>query len=157
MPDEPAPQNTAPRRLGKGEREEFLAEPHIGVLSVVSEDERPPSTLPTWYAYEPGRSILVIARQGKRKSRLIRRAGKVSFSVQRPQIPDKYVTVEGTVTRQDVATRDDLLSIGRRYLPADSVDSWADWELRGGNGSGDPECIEIRADRWLTSDFGGPP
>jgi hypothetical protein len=157
MPDEPASQNTAPRRLGKDEREQFLAEPHIGILSVVSEDERPPSTLPTWYAYQPGRSILFIARQGKRKSRLIRKAGKVSFSVQRAEIPYRYVTVEGTVARQNAASRDDLLSIGRRYLPADSVDSWADWELSVENGSGDPECIEIRPDRWLTSDFGGPP
>lgn len=142
-----------PGRLTREEREEFLARPHIGVLSVVSEDERPPSTLPTWYAYEPGGNLAVITRKDRRKSRLIRRAGKLSFSVQRPEAPYRYVTVEGTVMRQERPTREELASIGRRYLPAESVESWAEWELSGGNGNGEPEYVEIRPDRWLTADF----
>lgn len=141
------------RKLTRPEREEFLAQPHIGVLSVASDDSRPPSTLPTWYAYQPGGHITIVTRQDKRKSRLIRRAGVVSFSVQRTEIPYKYVTVEGTVVKQERATGEELAAIGGRYLPAESVDGWVEWELSGGNGLGDPEYIEIRPDRWLTKDF----
>lgn len=155
MPTDANPdENTGqPRRLSTEERESFLAEPHVGVLSVVSDNDRPPMTVPTWYTYEPGGNLAIVTRAGKRKSRLIRRAGKVSFSVQRPEVPYRYVTVEGTVVKQEPPTRDELVGIGRRYLPADSVDGWADWELGGGNGSGGPEYVEIRPDRWLTADF----
>jgi hypothetical protein len=149
-----SPENVRrPGKLSQKEREQFLAQPHVGVLSVISDDDRPPSTLPTWYAYHPGGNIAVMVRQGKRKSRLIRRAGTLSFSVQQPEVPYKYVTVEGTVVKQERPTRKELISIGVRYLPADAVDPWAEWELGGGNGAGEPEYIEIRPDRWLTADF----
>ncbi|OEU87676.1 hypothetical protein AN216_26020 [Streptomyces oceani] len=132
-----------------------MALPHIGVLSVVSDDERPPSTLPTWYAYEPGGNIAVITRRDRRKSRLIRRAGKLSFSVQRPEVPYRYVTVEGTVVRQELPTPVEIARIGRRYLPPEAVEEWVRWELSEDNENGEPEYIEIRPDRWLTKDFGG--
>jgi nitroimidazol reductase NimA-like FMN-containing flavoprotein (pyridoxamine 5'-phosphate oxidase superfamily) len=38
-----------PRQLTERERQEFLAEPHIGVLSVASDDDRPPLTVPVRY------------------------------------------------------------------------------------------------------------
>ncbi|MEU6267167.1 pyridoxamine 5'-phosphate oxidase family protein [Saccharopolyspora shandongensis] len=142
------------RKLTTAEREEFLAQPHVAVLSVGSDDGRPPSTLPTWYSYRPGGNIAVVTRKDKRKSRLIRLAGKVSISVQRPKVPYRYVTVEGTVVKQQRPTLDELVAIGSRYLPADFIDGWADWELGGGNGAGEPEYVEIRPDRWLTKDFG---
>ncbi|MEV6644510.1 hypothetical protein [Amycolatopsis sp. NPDC051371] len=40
-----------------------------------------------------------MTRAGRRKSRLIRRAGVVSLSVQRTEVPYRYVTVDGTVIR----------------------------------------------------------
>ncbi|MFF2327454.1 MULTISPECIES: pyridoxamine 5'-phosphate oxidase family protein [unclassified Streptomyces] len=144
------------RKLSRQEREEFLALPHIGVLSVAAEDGRPPSTLPTWYAYEPGGNIAVVARGGKRKSRLIRQAGLLSFCVQRAERPYEYVTVEGAVVAQRPPSREELTGIGRRYIDPADVDAWADWELSGGNGNGEPEYIEIRPDRWLTAKFPPP-
>lgn len=144
-----------PRKLSRQEREEFLARPHVGVLSVVADDGRPPSTLPTWYAYEPGGNITLVTRRDKRKSRLISGAGQVSFSVQQPERPYKYVTVEGTVVAQRPPSREDLTTIGGRYIDAKALDGWADWELGGGNGNGEPEYVEIRPDRWLTAEFPG--
>ncbi|MEK8172941.1 hypothetical protein NKH77_39985 [Streptomyces sp. M19] len=76
--------------------------------------------------------------------------------MQHPEVPYKYVTVEGTVVRQERPTKRELVGIGSRYLPADEVDAWAEWELSGGNGNGDPEYVEIRPDRWLTADFSRP-
>lgn len=142
-----------PGTLGQEERERFLAEPRVGVLSVAADGGRPPSTLPTWYAYEPGGNLSVITRAGKRKSRLIRVAGTLSLSVQQPEPPYKYVTVEGTVVRQEPAGREHLLQILGRYLPAELIDAHIDWELSGGNNRGAPEYVEVRPDRWLTADF----
>jgi nitroimidazol reductase NimA-like FMN-containing flavoprotein (pyridoxamine 5'-phosphate oxidase superfamily) len=42
------------------ERQEFLAEPHIGVLSVAVGNDRPPYTTPVWYGYEPVGSITLL-------------------------------------------------------------------------------------------------
>jgi nitroimidazol reductase NimA-like FMN-containing flavoprotein (pyridoxamine 5'-phosphate oxidase superfamily) len=46
-----------PGPMTEGERQEFLAHQHVGVLSVASGDDRPPHTTPVWYAYEPGGNI----------------------------------------------------------------------------------------------------
>lgn len=152
LTDGPGEKTGAPGRPGRADREEFLARPWIGVFSVPSDDARPPATLPTWYGYEPGGTLTVVTRAGRRKSRLIRRA-RVSLSVQRTEVPYRYVTVEGTVIRQGPASEDDLLRIGRRYVPADRVDEWLAWELGGTHPHGVPEVVEIRPDRWLTGDF----
>ncbi|WP_424186549.1 pyridoxamine 5'-phosphate oxidase family protein [Actinokineospora sp. G85] len=140
-------------RLTPVEREQFLAEPRVAVLSIPSDDDRPPSTLPTWYAYTPGGTLTVITRAGRRKSRLIRKAGVVSLSVQRPEVPYRYVTVEGTVVRQEPATEADLRRVGSRYLPADRLPDWLSWELDGRHPLGPGEVVEIRPDRWQTGDF----
>ena len=93
-----------PRPLTEKEREDFLAEPRVGVLGVASDSERPPLTAPLWYGYEPGGNITFFTgTQGRkaRKSELIRKAGVLSLSVQREELPYKYVTVEGTVVGID--------------------------------------------------------
>src|SRR5438874_11348730 len=110
-----------PRPLTEQERQEFLAEPHIAVLSVASDTDRPPLTVPLWYGYQPGGHIsFFTGTQGRkaRKTRLIQKAGVLSLSVQRAEFPYKYVTVEGTVVRADRPPHaEQMLAIARRYLP----------------------------------------
>ena len=48
--------------LSVEEREEFLAEPHIGALSVVEKSDRAPLTVPIWYQYSPGGELWVLTR-----------------------------------------------------------------------------------------------
>jgi nitroimidazol reductase NimA-like FMN-containing flavoprotein (pyridoxamine 5'-phosphate oxidase superfamily) len=88
------------RRMTEKERQEFLAEPHIGGLSVAVGNDRPPHTTPIWYGYVPGGSITFFTEtQGPaspRKARYIERAGVLSLTVQREEFPYKYVTVEGS-------------------------------------------------------------
>ena len=57
-----------PRRMTEKERQEFLAEPHIGVLSVAVGNDRPPHTTPVWYGYEPGGSITFFTETQGRKA-----------------------------------------------------------------------------------------
>jgi nitroimidazol reductase NimA-like FMN-containing flavoprotein (pyridoxamine 5'-phosphate oxidase superfamily) len=42
------------RQMTKRERQEFLAEQHIGVLSVACDGSRPPLSFPVWYGYRLG-------------------------------------------------------------------------------------------------------
>ena len=144
-----------PKQMTRREREEFLAAPRVGVLSVASDDDRPPLTVPLWYGYEPGGDIsFFTGTQGRRarKTGLIERAGKLSLSVQREEFPYRYVTVEGTVVRIDRPPRAErMLAVVRRYLPEEAAQGFVRAELERPG----PELVlfTIRPDRWLTADF----
>ncbi len=58
-----------PRQMTEKERQEFLAEPRVGVLGVPIDDERPPLTVPVWYGYRAGSNLTFFTRtQGRRGS-----------------------------------------------------------------------------------------
>lgn len=143
------------RQLTEQERQVFLAEPRVGVISIASDDERPPLTVPIWYHYEPGGAITILTgTQGRkaRKVRLIQKTGTVSITVQHPAPPYKYVTVEGTVVNADnPPTADQMLAIVRRYLPENYAQGFVQGELA--NPGPDLTLFTIRPDRWLTADF----
>src|SRR6478736_808212 len=107
--------------MNEQERQAFLAEPRIGVLSVASVGSRPPLTIPIWYGYQPGGTLsFFTGTQGRkaRKTALIEAAGVVSLCVQRDEFPYKYVTVECTVVGIDrPPTAERMLAIVRRFMP----------------------------------------
>ena len=144
-----------PRRMTENERQEFLAEPHVGVLSVASEGERPPLTVPIWYGYEPGGNLTFFTgTQGRkaRKTGLIREAGVLSLSVQHEEYPYRYVTVEGTVVREErPPSAGRMLAVARRYLPEEAAQGFVESELE--SPSGELVLFEVRPDRWLSFDF----
>jgi uncharacterized protein len=144
-----------PRQMTPQERQEFLAEPHVGVLSVASDDDRPPLTVPLWYGYGPGGNITFFtATQGRkaRKTGLIRKVGVLSLCVQREEFPYKYVTVEGTVVEEDrPPSAEQMLAIARRYLPEEVAQWFVKAEL--GHPSSELVLFTVRPDRWLTADF----
>jgi uncharacterized protein len=145
-----------PGPVTEQERQAFLAEPHIAVISVASDDNRPPLTVPIWYAYEPGGNVTFFtASQGRtaRKTRLIQNAGVLSLCVQRDEFPYKYVTVEGTVIQVDQPpSAEQMLAIARRYLPEDQAQGFVAAELE--HPQSKLVVFTIRPDRWLTFDFG---
>ncbi|RZQ63437.1 pyridoxamine 5'-phosphate oxidase family protein [Amycolatopsis suaedae] len=144
------------RTMTAAEREDFLAQPHIGVLSVASDGDRPPLTVPVWYAYQPGGNLTFFTgTQGRtaRKTALLERAGRLSFCVQSPEPPYRYVTVEGTVVGADRSpSAEDVAAIAGRYLPEDVARGVAEEET--GNASGTFVLFTVRPDRWLSADFG---
>jgi nitroimidazol reductase NimA-like FMN-containing flavoprotein (pyridoxamine 5'-phosphate oxidase superfamily) len=144
-----------PRRLSRREREEFLAEPRVAVLSVEGEAGRPPLASPCFYHYEPGGELTFFTstqRRVARKARIIDRTGRVTLTLQRAEPPYRYVTVEGTVAGADrrPAARE-VVAIAGRYMPDEHARGLAASEL------GDPESTfvlyRVRPDRWLTADF----
>ncbi len=144
-----------PGPMTERERQAFLAEPHVAVLSVASDDDRPPLTVPLWYSYRPGGDITFFTgTQGRkaRKIRLIEKAGVLSLSVQHGEFPYRYVTVEGTVVGEDrPPSAEQMLTIARRYLPEEAARGFVEAEL--GHPESELVLFTVRPDRWLTLDF----
>ena len=141
--------------MTKDEREAFLADLHVAVMSVASDSDRPPLTVPIWYAYQPGGNLSIFTgshRRKARKSRLIERAGVLSLSVQQETPPYKFVTVEGTVVQTDrPPSADQLYAIISRYLSEEMAQGFVAEEL--GRENSELVLYTIRPVRWITFDF----
>ena len=67
--------------MTKQEREAFLADVHVGVISI-AEVGRGPLTVPIWYNYEPGGELRIMTGRESRKGNLLARAGRFSLCAQ---------------------------------------------------------------------------
>lgn len=145
-----------PGQLTERARQDFLAEPHVAVLSVAGEGDRPPHATPVWYAYGPtGDFTLFTGTQGRksRKADLIQNAGVLSLTIQREEFPYGYVTAECTVVGVDrPPVAEQVLAVARRYMPEEHAKGFARAELEHPS----PEFVlfTVRPDRWLTFVFG---
>ncbi|MDQ1006935.1 hypothetical protein QFZ82_001420 [Streptomyces sp. V4I23] len=139
--------------LSRDEREQFLAEPHIAALAVESGDNggRAPLTVPIWYQYAPGGDIWIMTGRDSRKGQLIAEAGRFSLMVDRVEPTIRYVSVEGPVIDTVPATREQLVEISARYLPAEKVEAYVDFAWKN---HGDQVVVHMRPQRWLSSDLG---
>ena len=137
--------------LTREEREQFLAEPHIAALAVDGGAGRAPLTVPIWYQYAPGGDIWIMTGRDSRKAALIARAGRFSLMVDRVTPTLRYVSVEGPVIETVPATREQLVEISARYLPAEKVDGYVDFASRN---HGEQVIIRMRPERWVSSDLG---
>lgn len=144
-----------PGKMTQDAMETFLAGTHIGVVSVANDGDRPPHASPVWYGYEPGGDITFFTNtmgMVSRKSALVQRAGKLTLTAQTEELPYKYVTVEGTVTRIDRPPKaDQMLGVARRYLPEQSAQGMVEEEL--GRPDGAVVLFTIRPDRWQSVDL----
>jgi nitroimidazol reductase NimA-like FMN-containing flavoprotein (pyridoxamine 5'-phosphate oxidase superfamily) len=140
--------------MTKQAREEFLADVHIGVLSIGGAAGRPPLSSPVFYHYEPGGNISFFTNTQHRVSQKrirIEETGTATLVAQREEMPYAYVTVEGTVVAVDAPpTEEQLFAIASRYMPEEIARGFIRSELD------DPEStltvVTIRPDRWFTSD-----
>lgn len=133
------------------ERERFLAEPHIGALSVVERPDRAPLTVPIWYHYEPGGELWVRTGPDSRKARAIRSAGRFSLLVQRSEPTVRYVSVEGPMTRTASAGRERAWEMAARYLPQDKVADFVEYEETQ---LGEHVAIYMQPEHWVSADLG---
>lgn len=143
-----------PRPMTEQERQAFLAQPTPAVLSVVRDNGRPPLAVPVWYCYHNGVFYFFTGIGGRKshKDRLIEKAGVLTLNVQHPEVPYKYVTVEGTVVRVDQPpSAEKMLLVASRYLPQDLAQGFVEAELA--NPGSQLRLYTVRPDRWLTADF----
>ena len=133
------------------ERQSFLAEPHIGALSVSAGPDRGPLTVPIWYQYTPGADLWVLTGPESEKMRRIRAAGRFSLLVQQVRPTVRYVSVEGPVIAVEPLPQDRHREMVARYLPPEQVDgylAYAAAEL------GEHVIVRMRPQRWLSADLG---
>jgi nitroimidazol reductase NimA-like FMN-containing flavoprotein (pyridoxamine 5'-phosphate oxidase superfamily) len=132
------------------ERETFLADVHVGMISI-AEEGRGPLTVPIWYAYVPGGELRLITGRNSRKGRLLTQAGRFSICVQTETPPYRYVSVEGPITATEaVDVERDLRPLAHRYLGAAEGDGFVE-QTR--NSQAENILIRMRPERWLTADY----
>jgi PPOX class probable F420-dependent enzyme len=145
--------------MSEAEREHFLAQPHVGVLSVTVQGDgepgggRAPLAVPVWYDYQPGGQVSVITGRDSRKGAAIRAAGRMSLCAQDENVPYRYVSVEGPVTIED-AGHDERLAMARRYLGTPGGDRYV---ASNPDPSGENMVVRMRPEHWLSVDYGKRP
>lgn len=143
---------TMPRPMSVPEREAFLSDVHVGIVSVADDEGRAPHARPIWYRYEPGGVVTILTGRGSRKARLIQREGRFSMTVQNETPPYAYVTVEGPVEAfEDPVNQADRRAIHERYLGREAAEqvlaATAEYAAR-------QVTIRMRPERWNTADYG---
>jgi PPOX class probable F420-dependent enzyme len=136
--------------MSKDEREAFLADLHVGLLSV-ADAGRGPLAVPIWYAYEPGGELRFVTGRDSRKGRLLARGGRVSLCAQTETPPYKYVSVEGPIVAIEPAERErDVRPIARRYLGPEIGDRYVEATSAATEAS---VLVRVRPERWLSVDY----
>jgi PPOX class probable F420-dependent enzyme len=138
--------------MTRAEREAFLADVHVGVLSLV-EPGRGPLSAPIWYGYEPGGAIWLVTGRNSRKGRLLRPGVRVSFVVQTETPPYRYVSVEGPVTSVEPSTGEaDERRLAHRYLGREGGDAYM--AATADRRATEPNVlVRIQPERWLSVDY----
>lgn len=131
------------------QRQNFLADKHVGVLSVSADQGRPPASVPIWYDYTPDGLIRINTGAAARKARLIEQAGVLTLVVQREDPPYQYAIVEGTVVHTTSPTPLEVReAIAIRYLGEEGGRAFVE-------GMRDLSTVlfTVRPDRWITADY----
>jgi PPOX class probable F420-dependent enzyme len=138
--------------MTKQEREAFLADVHIGIISI-SDQERGPLTVPIWYTYDSGGDLRIMTGRESQKGRLLARAVRFSLCVQTESPPYKYVSVEGPIISTEAADIDrDLRALAHRYLGKEMGDRYVE-ETRNLPTHADNVLVRMRPERWLSADY----
>jgi nitroimidazol reductase NimA-like FMN-containing flavoprotein (pyridoxamine 5'-phosphate oxidase superfamily) len=135
--------------MTEAEREAFLADLHVGVISI-EQDGRAPLSVPIWYDYSPGIGVWVITGDTSLKARHLRVAGRFTLVAQSEAPPAyRYVSVEGPVveTREADLERD-MRPMARRYFGEELGDQYA-----AATGSDGQTVYVMRPERWRTVDY----
>lgn len=134
--------------MTKDEREAFLADVHVAVLSV-AEEGRGPCSVPVWYRYTPGEAVRITVPPEARKTPLLRKAGRASLVVQVETAPNKYVSVEGPVEVLEAPVAEDQRIIAERYLGKKRADRY----LASMPGLEHELLVLLHPERWWSVDF----
>ena len=136
--------------MTKEERETFLADVHVGVVSVARESLGP-LTVPVWYSYTPAGVVSVITSAKSRKAILIVAAGRFSLCAQSEAAPYKYVSVEGPVTANERPVDDgEHRAMAHRYLGKEFGDLYLEATAAD---AADNCVIRMTPESWIASDF----
>lgn len=136
-------------KMSVEEREAFLADVRIGVLSIADEG-RGPLTAPVWYGYEPGGDVWILTGPNSLKGKALEKVERLSLCVQTEDPPYKYVSIEGPITAREPSDLEmHMRPMARRYLGDEIGDAYV-----AGNAGNDPSTLyRVKPERWLTVDY----
>jgi PPOX class probable F420-dependent enzyme len=143
----------ADQKMTESERQEFLADLHVGVLGIERPDG-PPLVVPVWYSYEPGGDVEVLTSASSLKGRLASAAGRASLCAQQEELPYKYVSVEGpleVIALDADASRAAIEPMAIRYLGEELGLGYASSSV-----GPDDILIRLRPERWFSVDYAKP-
>lgn len=140
-----------PMKMTPEEREAFLNEVHVAVISV-PEPGLGPLTVPVWYNYMPEGEFHIWTGSDSRKVELLRETGRCSLCIQQETPPYKYVSVEGPVAMEPIQLERDLRPLVYRYLGPEEGDAYLD-DLGGDTAGTGDLLIRVTPERWLSLDF----
>ena len=132
--------------MSRSDREEFLADLHVGVLSIADDDGGPPLAAPVWYRYEPGGDVVISTGRTSDKARLLAAAGRATFCVQREELPYAFVTVEGPVAIGE-ADQEERVRLAERYL-GELAPAYLE-----ATRDEDSVIVRLTPERWRTQDY----
>lgn len=134
------------------QRQAFLADLHVGVVSVDDLDPgRGPLTIPIWYDYSPADGVSIITSPDSRKGKAIEAAGRFSLVAQQESLPYMYVSVDGPVVETIPCDLDQhLRPLAVRYLGEEIGSAYAE----GWAASPSTDVVyRMAPERWFTFDF----
>ncbi len=134
------------------ERQAFLAETRVGIISI-PEEGRGPLTVPVWYSYQPGGEVHVWTHKSSRKCKLLNITHRVSFCVQEPVPPFyKYVSVEGPFTIQPIDLEQDVHPMALRYYGLENGEQYYR-SLDKTDLQENSILVCITPERWFSADY----
>ncbi len=137
--------------MNSEQRQAFFAQPHIGALSVEAGPDRAPLVVPIWYQYEPGGDLWFLTGAESRKITLLREAGRCTMMAEVVSPTIAYAAVSGPVTDYVDGTKDDLVEMATRYLPAEKVAGYVEFAT---SDHGAQTKVVVRPQQWVASDLG---
>lgn len=138
--------------MTRAEREKFLADLHVGIISI-TEEGRGPLTVPIWYDYEPGGELWIVTDRSSRKGALLEKASRFSLCAQTEAPPYQYVSVEGPIVGMEPSDLErDTRPMAHRYLGAELGDRYID-ATAADRSAGGSVVVRMRPERWLTVDY----
>jgi len=137
-------------KMSKAARDAFLADLHVGMISIEMEGEAP-LTVPIWYDYAPDVGVWVITGETSQKGIALKRAGRFSLCAQNETPPAyQYVSVTGPIVETRPADKErDARPMAHRYFGKQTGDLYIDSE------SDESSLVFVmRPERWRTVDYG---
>lgn len=130
------------------EREQFLADVHVGVIAIERADG-PPLAVPVWYDYRPGGNLWVLTPAESHKGRLLSEANRFTLCAQDETPPFyRYVSVEGPVVQVAAADEEaDSRPMAHRYFGEAMGDTYVESSEEQGL------KFTMRPERWWTVDY----
>lgn len=136
--------------MSKQEREAFLKDLHVGVISIEQENA-PPLSVPIWYDYSPEIGVWILTGPSSEKGKALAAADRYTLVAQDERPPAyRYVSVEGAISETRPADLEkDSRPMAHRYFGTELGDLYIDEE------SGEQSLVYVMApERWRTVDYG---